>query len=97
VTFAADVIVAMLSERGPDRRSGLDDLRAVLRDGPGPRSTPTGLVAHRPALRRRRRRTLLRREDVACLVALNVPANELASLIGDHTLTWATRTNRALY
>ena len=36
------------------------------------------------------------REDVACLVALNVPGNELALLVGDHTLTWQPRPNRAL-
>ena len=33
---------------------------------------------------------------VACLVALNVPGNELALLVGDHTLTWQPRPNRAL-
>jgi S-DNA-T family DNA segregation ATPase FtsK/SpoIIIE len=36
------------------------------------------------------------REDVACLVALNVPNTELASLLGDHTVNWHPRQNRAL-
>src|SRR5206468_3704233 len=36
------------------------------------------------------------REDVACLVALNVAANDLGSLVGDHSLDWQPRPNRAL-
>jgi hypothetical protein len=80
---------------GPDRRTGLDDLRTVLRAGPGRHihtlswwriagrfSDAVGGSAGR--------------EDVACLVALNVPGNELASLLGDHTLAWRPCTNRAL-
>jgi hypothetical protein len=95
VTFAADVIVPMLSERGPDRRTGLDDLRTVLRTGPGRGVHLLGWWR----IARRFADTLggsSGRDDVACLVALNVPANEIASLLGDHTLTWQPRTNRAL-
>jgi DNA segregation ATPase FtsK/SpoIIIE, S-DNA-T family len=95
VLFAADVMVPMLGERGPDSRTGLDHLRTVLRQGPtyGLHT----LIWWRTA---RRFGEVLGgssgREDVACLVALNVPGNELASLLGDHTLTWQPRPNRAL-
>ncbi|MFC7548009.1 FtsK/SpoIIIE domain-containing protein [Plantactinospora sp. GCM10030261] len=95
LTFAADVVAPMLSERGPDRRTGLDDLRAVLRSGPGRGIHLLGWWR----IARRFAEALggsSGREDVACLVALNVPGNELASLLGDHTLTWQPRTNRAL-
>jgi DNA segregation ATPase FtsK/SpoIIIE, S-DNA-T family len=95
VVFAADVIVPMLGERGLDRRTGLDDLRQVLRAGPGH-------LIHVLSWWRIARRFSeavggsAGREDVACLVALNVPGNELASLVGDHTLAWQPRGNRAL-
>jgi S-DNA-T family DNA segregation ATPase FtsK/SpoIIIE len=95
VVFAADVIVPMLSERGENRHTGLDDLRTVLRAGPG-------RMVHVLSWWRTARRFAdavggaSGREDVACLVALNVPGNELASLIGDHTLAWQPRPNRAL-
>lgn len=95
VTFAADVIMPMLSERGLDRRTGLDDLRAVLRAGPG-------RGVHLLSWWRISRRFsdavggAAGREDVACLVALNIAGNELASLLGDHSLTWQPRPNRAL-
>jgi len=95
VTFAADVMAPMLSERGPDRRTGLDDLRTLLRAGPGRR-------IHLLSWWRITRRFsdalggAAGREDVACLVVLNVPGNELSSLTGDHTLHWQPRTNRAL-
>ncbi|MEV0649860.1 FtsK/SpoIIIE domain-containing protein [Phytomonospora sp. NPDC050363] len=36
------------------------------------------------------------REDVACLVVLNVPGSEIGGFLGDHTLEWRPRTNRAL-
>jgi hypothetical protein len=95
VTFAADVIIPMLSERGPDRRTGLDNLRTVLRGGPGQ-------GVHLLSWWRIARRFAdaiggsAGREDVACLIALNVPGTELASLVGDHTLAWQPRPNRAL-
>jgi hypothetical protein len=95
VMFAADVIVSMLSERGPNRRTGMDDLRAILRQGPSRGLHLLGWWR----IARRFADTLggsAGREDVACLVALNVPGNELSSLIGDHTLTWQARPNRAL-
>jgi len=93
--FAADVIVPLLTERGPNRQTGLDDLRTVLRQGPS-----RGI--HMLSWWRIARRFsdaiggAAGREDVACLVALNVPGTELSSLLGDHTLTWQNRPNRAL-
>ncbi|HEY1176783.1 MAG TPA: cell division protein FtsK, partial [Phytomonospora sp.] len=36
------------------------------------------------------------REDVACLVVLNVPGSEIGGFLGDHTIEWHARTNRAL-
>jgi len=95
ITFAADVIIPMLSERGPDRTTGLDDLRTVLRRGP---SQGIHLLSWWRIARRFADAIggSAGREDVACLVALNVPGNELSSLVGDHTLTWQPRPNRAL-
>jgi hypothetical protein len=95
IIFAADVATAALTERGPDRRSGIDDLRAILRTGPGRGIHVIGWWR----VAKRLSDTIggsSGREDIACLVVLNVPAIELASLIGDHTLVWQHRPNRAL-
>jgi hypothetical protein len=95
IIFAADVAATALVDKGPNGRTGLDNLRTVLRSGPG-----RGI--HILAWWRVTKRFAdtiggsAGREDVACLVALNVPTNELAALIGDHTLTWKPRHNRAL-
>jgi len=95
VMFAADVIVPLLSERGANRQTGLDDLRTVLRQGPGHGVHVLGWWR----IARRFSDAIggaAGREDVACLVALNVPGTELSSLVGDHTLAWQSRPNRAL-
>jgi hypothetical protein len=94
VVFAADVVASALVGR-TDNRTGLDDLRDVLRSGPAHGIHLLGWW-----------RTTKRfadtiggsagREDVACLVALNVPTNELATVLGDHRMTWQPRHNRAL-
>ena len=95
VVFAADVVVPMLNERGERGATGVEELRLLLRQGPA-----RGL--HMLGWWRATRRFSeviggsAGREDVACLVALNVPGNELALLVGDHTLTWQPRPNRAL-
>lgn len=95
VAFAADVIVPMLGDKGENRRTGLEDLRTVLRQGPA-----RGL--HMLGWWRIARRFsdaiggASGREDIACLVVLNVAGNELSSLVGDHTLGWQPRSNRAL-
>jgi S-DNA-T family DNA segregation ATPase FtsK/SpoIIIE len=95
VVFAADLVVPLLAERGGDRRTGLDDLRTVLRSGP---SRQVHLLTWWRAPRRFAEATggSGGREDVACLVALNVPGTELAALTGDHTVDWHPRPNRAL-
>jgi DNA segregation ATPase FtsK/SpoIIIE, S-DNA-T family len=95
VMFAADVIVPLLSERGTNRQTGLDDLRTVLRQGPG---QGVHVLSWWRIARRFADATggAAGREDVACLVALNVPGTELSSLVGDHALTWQSRPNRAL-
>ncbi|MET8153300.1 FtsK/SpoIIIE domain-containing protein [Actinoplanes sp. NPDC049668] len=95
VLFAADVIVPLLSERGPNRQTGLDDLRTVLRQGPG---RGIHMLSWWRIARRFSDATggAAGREDIACLVALNVPGTELSSLLGDHTITWQSRANRAL-
>jgi DNA segregation ATPase FtsK/SpoIIIE, S-DNA-T family len=36
------------------------------------------------------------RDDVACLVALNVPGADLGIFLGQHDLTYTPRANRAL-
>jgi S-DNA-T family DNA segregation ATPase FtsK/SpoIIIE len=36
------------------------------------------------------------REDVACLVVLNVPGSEVQSFLGQYDLAWDPRPNRAL-
>jgi Zn-dependent alcohol dehydrogenase len=95
VVFAADVAASALAHKDTAGRVGLTDLRTVLNSGPG-----RGI--HLISWWRVARRFAdaiggsAGREDVACLVALNVPTNELVSLVGDHTLTWQQRTNRAL-
>jgi DNA segregation ATPase FtsK/SpoIIIE, S-DNA-T family len=95
IVFAADVAVAALAEKDAKGRTGLTDLRAVLRSGP---SHGIHLISWWRVARRFADAVggSAGREDVACLVALNVPGTELASLVGDHTLTWQPRTNRAL-
>jgi hypothetical protein len=38
----------------------------------------------------------LAREEIACLITLNVPGNEVAMLLGQAQLDWQYRPNRAL-
>jgi DNA segregation ATPase FtsK/SpoIIIE, S-DNA-T family len=95
VGFGLDAIGPKLTARVPDGRSGPNNLQAVLRQGPGQ-------GVHLLAWWRIARRFSdaiggsSGREDVACLVAVNIPATELGPLVGDHTLTWFPRLNRSL-
>jgi hypothetical protein len=75
-------------------RSGLDDLRAVVQQGPVHGVHVLGWW-----------RTLARfaadvgptaREDVACLLVLNLPGSELAGFLGQFDLQYSARPNRAL-
>ncbi len=71
------------------------DLRALLRDGP---DRGVHVFGWWRGLRRFGEDTggSAAREDVAGLVLLNVPATDAALLLGDATLDWQPRPNRAL-
>ncbi|HEY3505335.1 MAG TPA: FtsK/SpoIIIE domain-containing protein [Actinocatenispora sp.] len=93
--FGMDAASGVLTEMDEAGRTGLDDLRVVLRQGPARGVHLLGWW-----------RGLSRfsddiggpagREDVACLVALNVPGGELGMLVGALDLDWRPRPNRAL-
>jgi hypothetical protein len=96
VAFGADVGSAVLKQPHPGvKRTGLDDLRTVLRDGPmrgvhvlgwwrGVRRFTDDLGA-------------AGKEDVAGVVALNVRGNDLGLAFGDEVRNWTPRENRALF
>ena len=72
-----------------DYRTGLDDLRTVLRQGPATACTCSAggaACAGSPTTSAARPD----RDDVACLVALNVPGGELGLHLGVHDLAWQT-------
>jgi hypothetical protein len=95
VVFGADAASGLLAASDPvTYRTGHDDLRAVLSGGP-----PAGV--HLLGWWRTARRFgddlgPTGGGEVACLVALNIPASELGGLTGDYTLDWTPRPNRAL-
>ncbi len=96
IVFGADAASASLAVADPDTfRTGLDDLRTVLRQGP---SRGVHLLGWWRGLRRLSDDIggSAGQEDLACLVALNVPGSDLASFLGDYQLSWAPRPNRAL-
>ncbi len=96
VVFGADAASASLGASDPETfRTGLDDLRDMLRAGP---AHGVHLLAWWRGLRRFSDDIggSAGLEDVSCLVALNVPANDLGSLLGDYQLQWQARPNRAL-
>ncbi|MFC7545895.1 FtsK/SpoIIIE domain-containing protein [Plantactinospora sp. GCM10030261] len=95
VVFGADSASSLLAASDPTTyRSGHDDLRQVLSNGPTHGVHLLGWW-----------RTLSRFTDdlgptgggeVAHLVALNLPGNEVGSLLGDYSTDWQSRPNRAL-
>jgi len=95
--FGMDAASGVLSQidTGPGLRTGLDDLRTVLKQGPG---QGVHLLAWWRSLARFTEDIggSAGREDVACLVALNVPGNELGLALGRINLEWRPRPNRAL-
>ncbi|RLK12383.1 FtsK/SpoIIIE family protein [Micromonospora sp. M71_S20] len=96
VVFGVDAASGVLAVTDPDTfRSGHDDLRAVLRQGPG---QGTHLLGWWRGLRRLADDLggAHNRDDVACLVALNVPGAELGLHLGVHDLAYAPRPDRAL-
>jgi len=76
------------------RRADLDDLRAVLRDGPARGVHVLGWW--REARRLAEDLGESGRDDVAGLVALDVTAQELGGVTGDEAPDWTPRDNRAL-
>ncbi|MEV4212855.1 FtsK/SpoIIIE domain-containing protein [Micromonospora sp. NPDC049662] len=96
VVFGMDAAAPVLGAADPVTfRSGLDDLRAVLRQGP---AQGVHLLAWWRGLRRLSDDLggTQNRDDVACLVALNVPGAELALHLGVHDLAYTPRADRAL-
>ncbi len=103
IVFGADAATSVLAtstlvETGDPMtttyHSGHDDLRNVLANGPGHGIHLLGWW-----------RTLRRFSDdlgpiggdeIACLLALNLPGNDIGSLLGEYTLAWQPRPNRAL-
>ncbi len=75
--------------------TGLEDLRTVLQEGP---ARGVHVIGWWRGIRRFSEDLGgSRSEDVAGLVALNVPAKDLGSLVGDYLLEWQPRDNRALF
>ncbi|MEU7959513.1 FtsK/SpoIIIE domain-containing protein [Micromonospora humida] len=96
VVFGVDAAHAVLAATDPDTyRTGHDDLRALLRAGPG---HGVHLLGWWRGLRRLADDLggSQNRDDVACLVALNVPADDLGLHLGVTDLVWTPRPNRAL-
>lgn len=96
VVFGADAASGLLAAQDMDTfRSGLDDLRTVLRTGP---SRGVHVLSWWRGLRRFSDDIggSSNLEDLACLVVLNVATNDLNSLLGDYKHDWHPRPNRAL-
>ncbi|MET8199306.1 FtsK/SpoIIIE domain-containing protein [Micromonospora taraxaci] len=96
VVFGMDAAAPVLGATDPGTfRSGLDDLRTLLRQGPG---QGVHLLGWWRGLRRLADDLggTQNRDDIACLVALNVPGPELALHLGTHDLAYTPRSDRAL-
>ncbi|MFY1637583.1 FtsK/SpoIIIE domain-containing protein [Solwaraspora sp. WMMB335] len=95
VVFGMDAAAGVLGAKDDMFRSGLDDLQVVLRQGPG---HGVHLLGWWRGLRRLADDLggSHNRDDLACLVALNVPGGELGSYLGTHDVAYRPRPNRAL-
>ncbi|GIJ31840.1 FtsK/SpoIIIE domain-containing protein [Micromonospora sediminimaris] len=96
VVFGMDAAAGLLGESDPTTfRSGHDDLRVLLRQGPG---HGVHLLGWWRGLRRLADDLggTQNRDDVACLVALNVPGSDLGLHLGVHDLAYTPRADRAL-
>ncbi|MFV2022491.1 FtsK/SpoIIIE domain-containing protein [Micromonospora sp. LOL_023] len=95
VVFGMDAAAGVLGAKDDMFRSGLDDLQVVLRQGPG---HGVHLLGWWRGLRRLADDLggSHNRDDLACLVAMNVPGGELGSYLGTHDLAYRPRPNRAL-
>ncbi|GIJ25258.1 cell division protein FtsK [Micromonospora qiuiae] len=96
VVFGMDAAAGLLAETDPTTfRSGHDDLRTLLRQGPG---HGVHLLGWWRGLRRLADDLggTQNRDDVACLIALNVPGADLGLHLGVHDLAYTPRADRAL-
>ncbi len=96
VVFGVDAASAVLATRDQVAfRTGLDDLQALLRHGPAQR---VHLLGWWRGLRRLSDDIggTGNRDDVSCLVALNVPGADLGLYLGAHDIAYDPRPNRAL-
>ncbi|WJK38135.1 FtsK/SpoIIIE domain-containing protein [Solwaraspora sp. WMMA2056] len=95
VVFGMDAAAGVLGAKDEMYKSGLDDLQVVLRQGPG---HGVHLLGWWRGLRRLADDLggSHNRDDLACLVAMNVPGGELGSYLGTHDLAYRPRPNRAL-
>ncbi|GGL96044.1 FtsK/SpoIIIE domain-containing protein [Micromonospora yangpuensis] len=96
VVFGVDAAGGALGRSDPGSfRSGYDDLRTLLRQAPG---HGVHLLGWWRGLRRLSEDIggTQNRDDVACLVALNVPGGELGLYLGMHQLSYTPRPGRAL-
>ncbi|RKN50738.1 FtsK/SpoIIIE domain-containing protein [Micromonospora endolithica] len=96
VVFGVDAAGGVLGAADPQTfRSGHDDLRALLRAGP---AHGVHLLGWWRGLRRLGDDLggTQNRDDVACLVALNVPGADLGLHLGVHDLAYTPRPDRAL-
>jgi DNA segregation ATPase FtsK/SpoIIIE, S-DNA-T family len=95
VLFGADAAGPALAAISTESfRPGTDDLRAVVQQGPLHGVHLLGWWRGLARLSADLGPTA--REDVACLVVLNVPGPEVASFLGQYDLHWQPRPNRAL-
>lgn len=95
VIFGADVASSLLAASDPTTyRSGHDELRDVLANGPTHGVHLLGWW--RSVSRFSSDLGPTGGNEVACLVALNLPSNEVGSLVGDYASEWQSRPNRAL-
>ncbi|MFE9689968.1 FtsK/SpoIIIE domain-containing protein [Micromonospora sp. NPDC005806] len=96
VVFGMDAAAGTLAAADPATfRSGHDDLRDVLRQGP---ASGVHLLGWWRGLRRLGEDLggSQHRDDVSCLVALNVPGADLGLHLGAHDLSYTPRDGRAL-
>jgi hypothetical protein len=95
IVWGADAASTLLTTYSPDGRCGQQDLRAILRHGP---AYGVHLLGWWRTLARFNDDTggTAGREDIACLVATNLTAQDVQSLTGDYQLSWHPRHNRAL-
>ena len=98
IMFAVDVANALLEVKDPQtRRSGLDNLRQVVRRGPEVRTHLLGWWRTVARLKEDLAGIGGRLEDVGAWLALDVQGAELSPLPGGQLLNWSPRLRRALF